>query len=327
MQKIENWEDAKYLLTKDAAYHGHSPDYNFPVLFSQGVLNFVIAGWVPEAKRNRISNMPELKFSHSRPKDTLQANPEDFVRLYGRYVVSEIIYGARTICAFSFAPRNDGDGAYLRDLFANITSDVFFEASMSEEYVAKKDQAFSERGLTPSWDCVGAGPSPSLSPFSQPFELGSAFRAWTRKLPNQAYDGWHPLRAKVSSAADVKEVTETMQNLSSAEQKPVTSIQQITANTTFRLEIDLALAVFAQSSALRATDYECSRWNSTLRSELLKINSDVTSYQIKVHLLTAADMGNMQDEFSEGNYSWLQGEGIFQRFERLVEHCEAAARL
>merc|ERR1712007_276418 len=137
-----------------------------------------------------------MGFSTHFVKELLQRDPEGFVQTYGSYLVSEIIYGARTICAFYFTPHTDGDSAYLRSLFADITSDLFFNSAMSEDFVLKATQAYSERSLLAKWNCHTAGPSPKqiiLLP-SQPTMAGSAFKAWTASLPNSTYAGWSALR-------------------------------------------------------------------------------------------------------------------------------------
>jgi len=320
-QKIENLDDLRDFVSTHVAYEGYSNGVeNSLTNFNADAINFIISAGV-SAKRTWITDPSAVKF-RSDATYWVQRNATEFVQTYGRYFVSEVVNGASTVCSITVQGAKIGDGAYLRELFADITSDIFFDSTMSEQFVAKVNEATAAGRLASSNpQCWNNGPGPDVTNFiidPVPVKLGALFKAWNDSLATKASDmDWQPLRVSLDSMADVQEVKKFMQSMSSAEQAPVTSIQQITSQTTVTLEKDLALAAYVQRSA----QLTCSSSNSALKQELNKLTWDVAAYIQKVSNLNGADMGKLQDQFSQGNFSWLQGETLLDNYKRLARYC------
>jgi len=317
-QKIDNLESLRDYVRRQVAYEGYSTGVeDGSINFNADAINFVISAGV-SAKRTWITD-PSAVALQSASTYLVQRNVTKFVQHFGRYFISGVEYGASTVCSITVQGANSGDGAYLSKLFADITSDVFFNSTMSAQFVAKVNEAnLAGRLASANPQCSSNGPGPDVSNFiidPIPSKLGALFKAWNDSLATKASDmDWVPLRASLDSMADVQEVKKFMQNMSSAEQAPVTSIQRITSKTTVTLENDLALAAFVQRSAQLAA-YSS---NSALNQKLNTLVFDVTAYFQKCWYLTGADMGKLQDQFSQGNFSWLQGEAFLKRYISLV---------
>merc|ERR1712072_1108362 len=105
---------------------------NSLINFNADAINFVISAGV-SAKRTWITDPSAVKFQ-SDATYWVQRNATEFVQTYGRYFVSEVVNGASTVCSITVQGAKIGDGAYLRELFADITSDIFFDSTMSEQF-------------------------------------------------------------------------------------------------------------------------------------------------------------------------------------------------
>jgi len=329
-QKIgnsENLRDLRDFVRTHVAYEGYSTGVEDDTNnFNADAITFVISAGV-SSKRTWITDPSAVNF-RSDSTYWVQRNAMEFVQLYGRYFISELVYGASTVCSITVQGAKIGDGAYLRELFADITSDVFFNSTMNEQFMAKVSEANAAGRLAGSLPhCSSNGPGPDFMKFVYdpnfmidpvPIKLGALFKAWNDSLATKASDmDWVPLRVSLDRMADVQEVKKFMQSMSSAEQAPVTSIQRITTSTTATLETDLALAAFVQKSA----KLTCSSSNSEIQEELNVLVFDVAGYFTKFWYLTGADMGKLQDEFSQGNYSWLQGEAFLEKYKSLAKYC------
>jgi len=287
-------------------------------------IHFVIGAGV-SVNRTVISNVSALRLT-SPAKTMLVKSPASFVSSYGPYVVSELVYGAKFLCRYSLKGRHREDGAYLRNLFKSITADVFFNASMAVEFESKLQQAVAESKLVwPNFECrVSGGPRVAIPPLPAPLELGKIFQTWNQSLLTQP-SSLAMQRLAVQPISELQVVKEVLLNKSSTEALPISSVQRITAKTTQSLSNDLALAAFAKNSAQTATDYDCAKINITLRSALGDVQDAVTRYAIRTEMLSGADWSNMQVQFGQSNYSWLEGHDLIGRYGSLMKYCDATS--
>jgi len=151
-----------------------------------------------------------------------------------------------------------------------------------------------------------------------PFELGQLFQTWQPETSSMVMQ-----RVAVQPISVLPEVELVLLNMSSAEALPISSLQRFTSDTTQSLSYDLALAAFAKNSALWATSYDCAKTNTSLLAALADLQDTVTSYAARAESLSGSAWSDMQLQFSQGNYSWLEGQDLIGRYNSLMKYCDA----
>jgi hypothetical protein len=321
-QKIASWSDTSQYLSTNLALDGFSASaYFLPtdgIRLSEDSIQFVL-GAGASSVRNVISNWAALRLTSS-AKAALVKSPASFVSVYGPYFVSELAYGAKFICRYSLEGSSLEDGDYLRNLFNSVTEDVFFDAAMSLEFESKVQQARAAGKLVwPDFECqVEGGTSVTIPALPTPFELGQLFQTWQPETSKMVMQ-----RVAVQPISVLPEVELVLLNKSSAEALPISSLQHFTSDTTQSLSYDLAVAAFAKNSALWATSYDCTKTNTSLLAALSGLQDTVTSYAARAESLSGSDWSEMQLQFSQGNYSWLEGQDLIGRYNSLMKYCVA----
>jgi len=321
-QKIASWSDSSQYLSTNLALDGFSASAYFEptdgIRLREDSIQFIL-GAGASSVRKVISNWAALSLT-SPAKAALVKSPASFVSVYGPYFVSELAYGAKFICRYSLEGSSSEDGDYLRNLFNSITEDVFFDAAMSLEFESKVQQARAEGKLVwPDFECeVKGGKSVTIPALPTPFELGQLFQTWQPETSSMVMQ-----RVAVQPISVLPEVELVLLNMSSAEALPISSLQRFTSDTTQSLSYDLALAAFAKNSALWATSYDCAKTNTSLLAALADLQDTVTSYAARAESLSGSAWSDMQLQFSQGNYSWLEGQDLIGRYNSLMKYCDA----
>merc|ERR1712061_459254 len=75
-------------------------------------------------------------------------------------------------------------------------------------------------------------------------------------------------------------------------------------------------------AALAATYTDCLRTNTTLAGALGTLKNEVTSYLIRTQLLNGSDFSNLQKQFKQGDYSWLEGHNMFRKYQNLIQYLD-----
>jgi len=242
------------------------------------------------------------------------------VEVYGRYFVSEIIYGAKFVCRYTLQGYTLEDHSYLGGLFESISSDIFFDESMSNAFMSKVEQAMQAKKLPfPDFQCSMEGGKLVPSPTDlRPSALGDQFHQWTSLI---SADNLVPQRARVSRITDLEEVQEAMRGMSSEKQAPLTGIQQITKGTTAVLELDFALAMFVMNSAGTEQAYQCASADQSLYNELSDLKRNTFDYIMHLETLNATGLINLQDQFRQDDWSSLKAAGFDRQFRSLEASC------
>eukprot|EP00928_Gymnodinium_smaydae_P033505 TRINITY_DN23988_c0_g3_i1.p1 TRINITY_DN23988_c0_g3~~TRINITY_DN23988_c0_g3_i1.p1 ORF type:complete len:445 (-),score=45.91 TRINITY_DN23988_c0_g3_i1:152-1486(-) len=268
--------------------------FNTPSVVRKGTITYpsgygdinLMVGEIRSMRRKNITDLSALKLPKEQ-KELLQKSPRDFVDSYGRYFISEMIYGVGYLAQCIIPKNADHSVVDLQDVFS-------------------ERDPFMCKTYTIAFDGVDAS---ILKTFPMQSEVEEHYKMWKRQvdLGNVSEAKMRRLRIAVRPFADIPEVAEILQRLPAAQRAPL-EVPRITSTTATLLVDDEAKVTYV-ISALGALPPTCEKG---------KLQVAANNYLSRFATL---DLPARQVEFEQANFSWLEGGALLTSLVALQKKC------
>lgn len=278
---------------------------------SENSRSFVV-GKTVDVRTTRIRSPGAMRLN-SAAKALLQSNPTGyggFLDTYGSHYVSSIVRGGSFFGSFTLSQRATADGSSLGS-FAKFSADkVFFEASVSEDFLLTLST--SSQQLRTYANAQFSGGEVHFDP-SSPLNMGQSFQEWENSVSSRPAE----LRFGFGSWYDLIEVQEVVDTFSARDRARFTQTT-FTAQTAQLVTQEAAQASFLQNSVANALEWECVNHHDTLRQALSDMSHAIVTHNANIQSLTEERLLEIQSQVQAADYSWFLTESIQRDFESLV---------